>query len=92
MGKKISLKMDELAVESFSTAGGPVPLRGTVHGRESRFGDCTYDLCQQQTVSGTMPCLCASAGGEYSCDSTCNPNQCDCLSAPCVSVGGMPCG
>src|SRR5688572_620622 len=40
VGKKISLKMDELAVESFATAGGPVPLRGTVHGRESRFGDC----------------------------------------------------
>ncbi|HST57935.1 MAG TPA: hypothetical protein VLK84_04590 [Longimicrobium sp.] len=90
MPKKIRLEMEELAVESFATVERGGMPRGTVHGRDSRFGDCTYDTCQQQTVSGTMPCLCVSAAGEYSCDSTCNPDQCDCMSAPCVSV--TPCG
>jgi hypothetical protein len=96
MRKKIRLEMEELAVDSFATVGGDAVLRGTVHGRDSRTYDdytCYYEIeCQQQTVSGTMPCLCASAGEQYSCDSTCNPNQCDCMSAPCVSVGGGPCG
>jgi len=92
MRNKIRLEMEELSVESFATVEGDSVFRGTVHGR-----DCSYTRdpqidCQQETVSGTMPCLCASAGEQYSCDTTCNPDQCDCMSAPCVSLGGGPCG
>lgn len=85
MRKKIRLEMEELAVDSFATEGSDTALRGTVHGR-----DCSYTRdpqidCQEQTVSGTMPCLCASGGEQFSCDTTCNPDQCECQSYPCFS-------
>lgn len=87
MPRKIRLEMEELAVESFATVEREGMRRGTVHGR-NYTRDPQID-CQQETVSGTMPCLCGSAGEQYSCDTTCNPDQCDCLSAPCISV--TPC-
>jgi hypothetical protein len=88
MPMKVRLELEELVVDSFSTEGDAAALRGTVHGR-----DCSYTRdpqidCQQDTVSGTMACLCASAGEQYSCDSTCNQAQCNCMSAPCVTGYG----
>jgi hypothetical protein len=85
MPRKIRLELEELAVESFSTEGDAAALRGTVHGRYTQ--DPQID-CQQATISGTMPCLCNSAGEQYSCDSTCNQAQCSCMSAPCVTAPG----
>lgn len=87
MRKKLRLEMEELTVESFPTAEHD-GLRGTVHGRDRSYTRDPEIDCQQETVSGTMPCLCASAGEQYSCDSTCNPDQCNCMSAPCVTGVG----
>ena len=84
MGKKIRLEMEELVVDSFATAETD-SLRGTVHGRDCSYTQDPQIDCQQETVSGTMPCLCLSAGEQFSCDSTCNPDQCDCMSYPCIT-------
>ena len=86
MGKKIRLEMEELAVDSFATVDGDAVLRGTVHGRDCSYTRDAQIDCQEHTVSGTMPCLCISAGPEYSCDTTCNPDQCECQSYPCFSA------
>jgi hypothetical protein len=86
MREKIRLEMEELAVDSFATVDGDSALRGTVHGRDCSYTRDPQIECQERTVSGTWPCECISAGEEYSCDSTCNPHQCDCQSYPCATV------
>ena len=85
MRKKIRLEMEELEVESFATTTSAKAGSGTVEGR-NYTRDAAID-CQQETISGTMPCLCVSRGNEVSCDSSCNPEMCYCMSAPCPTYG-----
>jgi len=85
MRNKLQLQVEELEVESFATAGRGEAARGTVQGRN--YTHAPEIACQQATISGTMPCLCLSLANEVSCDSSCNPEMCYCMSAPCPTYG-----
>jgi predicted SprT family Zn-dependent metalloprotease len=70
MQSKLRLKVEELAVESFDTAGSRLDDRGTVKGHDTGFG------CPLPSASEPVACLCQTF--EQTCDTTCNPYQCDC--------------
>lgn len=75
--RKISLKIDDLSVESFSTAAGEGRKQGTVHGHDwSEWEDCThFEGCN----SGAS--LCAS------CDEGC-PQPTETCFAGCRMTNG----
>ncbi|HET7229245.1 MAG TPA: hypothetical protein VFJ16_04550 [Longimicrobium sp.] len=67
--KKLSLDLDQLAVESFDT-GTPLRPRGTVRGNDLSDTTCVERLCQCGTTT------CANDSIQISCDVTCN-GTCD---------------
>jgi hypothetical protein len=83
MQKKIRLEMENLQVETFVTVDDGMKTRGTVKGH--LFTDVRLSDCCPVSASGTWPCLCASDPRYGTCDTTCNPDQCDCQSYPCLS-------
>jgi hypothetical protein len=71
--KKLTLRLDDLQVETFATAGSTREERGTVEGRN----DCTCDCCEtdatcpsQDTCEGQFTCglHCGPATQRYTCD------------------------
>lgn len=70
MRNKLRLQVEELAVESFVTADS-FDVRGTAKGHATGFG------CPVPSASEPVACLCQTFEG--TCDTTCNPNQCDCM-------------
>ena len=55
--KKLELKIDELAVESFDTAEQGDEARGTVRGNWTRYpGTCIQTQCGAECPSGPHPC------------------------------------
>lgn len=81
MRRKISLSVEDLGVESFATVGNDAEKRGTVKGNS--WTDDRLSYCCEPSASGTWPCLCNSDAGHGTCDTTCNPDQCECGSRPC---------
>lgn len=88
--RKLSLKLDELAVESFETASAGAP-RGTVEGQQFTAYGCVTDeyqscggscqwvgTCGENTCEGTCAASChgTCAGQGNTCDGTCG-NTCD---------------
>ena len=83
--KKMRLELEELAVESFETAGMPAE-RGTVQGQEitARCSDflaeCTERTCGGYTCDGpSCPALSCDACGSYYCataDYSCGAFSC----------------
>jgi len=71
--KKLSLELDALEVESFSTIDD-ANERGTVAGREA--SDAHYSSCCPPSASVPVACVCVSEEGEQTCDTTCNPYDC----------------
>jgi hypothetical protein len=79
---KLKLVLDELEVQSFSTARG-APARGTVHGRITEDITCDQFTCDYHNQTSCSPCeqqtyTCVSdcgAGGTQidTCANTCNP-------------------
>lgn len=64
--KKLSLKLDELAVESFETASAQAP-RGTVEGQGFTDQGCVTD--EYQSCGGSCPYV--GTCGENTCQGTC---------------------
>lgn len=64
--KKLSLKLHELAVESFQT-GAAGSLRGTVHGR-CDTGESCYEGSGEYTCQITCYATCAATCGERTCN------------------------
>jgi hypothetical protein len=81
MRKKLRLRTDALAVESFPTLQEGTATRGTVRAH----GTWDFD-CYPASASQPMACLCRD--GEPTADTTCNPNQCPCQPTffPCTFV------
>lgn len=80
------LKLEELAVESFSTAPEPVK-RGTVRAHVTYLEVYSCDpTCQDATCGVTCPNTCP-----YTCDQTCNTCDASCgcegFTNACVSAG-----
>ena len=81
--KKLSLDLDQIAVESFATE----PARrahGTVRGHDLSDTTCNQIICDCYT-GGTCDTDC----GQITCDDTC-ANTCGC-SAPQICVSGHTC-
>lgn len=78
---KLSLKLDDLTVESFDTAG-PITGRGTVQGHgHPKSGFCS----ENGSPCDTYTCHCTDFDTcEYSCGQSC-PNTCDSCQATCIS-------
>lgn len=83
--RKLSLHLEELAVESFSTTDG-APGRGTVRGMDSVTVD--QDTCV------TCPATCATCGATcpntcgVTCGNTCATCPASCSPANCPSADG----
>jgi len=71
--KKLSLDLDQLAVESFDTATARAP-RGTVRGNDISDTTCYQRLCECQSA--------------FTCDTDCNQNTCggDTCGDSCVNI------
>lgn len=81
MRRKLTLKLEALAVESFDTAA-PQKARGTVFGEQCTCQTvCTCPGCPTCDIScnGSCESCAASCGGscEYSCAWTCAGDTCD---------------
>jgi hypothetical protein len=61
--KKLRLRLDELAVESFSTIARDVETRGTVHGHDTRGCDTPVVMC----ASPSLDCSWESCGVTCRC-------------------------
>jgi hypothetical protein len=77
--KKLSLKLEELAVESFETALQEQP-RGTVPAHCGVVTDLGQETCQETCAESCNPCV-ETAGG--SCEAT----WCSCLIDTCGEHG-----
>lgn len=77
--KKLKLSLENLAVESFTTAASPAP-RGTVRAHATELG---------QTCDPAPSCGPETCGGAFCIRHTDNPNICGIGSAGC-SVGCTP--
>jgi hypothetical protein len=77
--KKLSLDLDQLAVESFDTSG-PERSRGTVRGFDITASTCYEENCGCITDGGT----CNTDCGQNTCDNTCN--QASCAGDSCVNL------
>ena len=83
--RKLRLTLEDLSVESFSTAVRPA-REGTVGGHDLSDSTCHQKLCTCDTMAGHT-C-------EGTCDASCNGTcvaSCDGTCDGCVSVGGT-CG
>ena len=72
--KKLTLKFDELRVESFQTSSTQADRRGTVHGHYSQNGTCPYSC--GNSCDATCPDSCAYTC-QGSCPISCVNNTCD---------------
>lgn len=65
--KKLTLDLDQLRVESFSTAETGAE-KGTVHGHLGTGGGCTvYDSCDGSVCGGSCAFPCGGGSGHYTC-------------------------
>ena len=69
---KLTLAIEELAVESFDTADGPRGA-GTVHAHETFDSECKCDTdsCNCWSVESCTYCGCDTPG--YTCEERCYP-------------------
>ncbi|HEX2077782.1 MAG TPA: hypothetical protein VHG08_08740 [Longimicrobium sp.] len=83
--KKVTLHLEQLAVESFPTTNEPWARRGTVRGNDSATVD--QDSCVtcgascatcNATCPNTCPATCAST-----CPQSCDPAQCPSADGRC---------
>lgn len=97
---RLTLRIDELSVESFETTHEGAPRRGTVHGHASP--GCSFDRCQTQgggclITNPEDSCATYSQGGDETCTNCnslrlgtcteniwCNPTEYDCVPASCA--------
>lgn len=70
MNKKLSLNLDQLAVESFDTSTVAKP-RGTV-----RAFDITASTCYDNDCGCLSDATCNTACGGYTCEGTCGEYTC----------------
>ncbi|HEV7588055.1 MAG TPA: hypothetical protein VGO40_07965 [Longimicrobium sp.] len=84
MRSKLTLNLEQLAVDSFQTMAAEKP-KGTVFGEQCTcYTNCTCPGCP--TCANTCPDTCAGCGSGYSCDGT----GCDC-SINATRCGGYIC-
>jgi hypothetical protein len=93
---KLSLRLDDLRVETFATLRWPARVGGTVLGRKAAESDddhCDTDLC---THTCQDPPTCGLSCGSFTCGSTCGEETCDTCPDTCSprpSCGGaFTCG
>ena len=85
--KKLSLKLDDLHVDSFDTTPVQKP-KGTVFGEQCTcYTQCTCPGCP--TCDNTCPQTCAGMSCDYTCDNSCIYGSCV---ETCANYGGVqPC-
>jgi hypothetical protein len=82
MPSKLTLNLDQLAVDSFDTAAVQ-PRRGTVFGEQCTcYTNCTCPGCP--TCANTCPATCAWTCDDPSCAASCNGT---CNEATCNTCG-----
>lgn len=95
--KKLSLKLDDLQVESFSTADGK-NAAGTVQGYVTNFSECGGAYCTSNCGDNTeyAPDGCSETVGMYCGDQgTMNPFNTNCVDATMAGNtcnGAVSCG
>ncbi|HEX6041904.1 hypothetical protein [Longimicrobium sp.] len=94
--KKLTLKLDELRVDSFDTESVAPTTRGTVEGRDSLNGTCGASCYTCQVSCNNMSCFTCNGTCEMSvcyggsCWGTCNTCQGSCYGT-CVATCGETC-
>lgn len=87
--KKLSLKLDDLSVETFETAAPEVP-RGTVKGQQEEYSPgwlCTSPISCDYGCNTRDDGTCPTA---YTCRDTCWQTCRTCTEAPCCGGGTEP--
>lgn len=92
--RKLSLRLDDLAVETFEATLAPPAQRGTVRGQTGQLscGPCTgyygdpASTCWNTCARYTDPCY-NTCGGQASCAGTCDVT-CGCSGADPACNGG----
>lgn len=72
--KKLSLSLDDLAVESFDTTSALRIRRGTVHGAEGTDTTCGQIICDERTLGTECETnFGCPSGGALTCEPSCAP-------------------
>lgn len=73
--RKLNLRLDSLAVESFEPSGNADAQRGTVHANSAAF-TCTPTDCGTCVACDTVEYTCTTGGHPTLYDPTCNNYTC----------------